>query len=393
MELQHDRELWEALLDVTHVAAGSTDARELSNTIVQRLISRGTIVAGGVWLRDGDELIALARHGFERPPSPVQIYRVVESGMPAFIESADAEQQDGMQLARLLAFLPLRAGQERIGAIVLLGAAPHPAERALFEAIAAHLSLAFQSLRGAHKAQATTRTAPSEHDWDAFLAHAAHEIKNPLASIKGYADLLVRRATNDPADPYRKGLTIVSQQVGRTTSLLEQLSDMSRVGSGRLRLDRHTSDLAETVRRAVAAQQASTDQHKIRVEGADEALPAVYDIERLGQVLGALLSNAIKFMPDGGAIDVRLERTSNSQATIMVRDHGIGVPAGEEEQVFDRFFRGSNVAGAYRGLGIGLFVARGIVERHGGRIWLEQAPNGGTISRVEVPLGAPVIPQ
>lgn len=389
MELQHDRDSWDALLDVTHVAASSNNARELADTIIQRLIGRGTIVAGGVWLRDGDELVSLARHGFERPPSPVQIYRVVEHGTPAFVESADAVGDNGMQLARLLAFLPLRTPSECIGALVLLGGSPHPAERPLFEAIAAHLSLALQNLRGAHKAQATTDAAPSERDWEAFLAHAAHEIKNPLASIKGYADLLSRRASNDPADPYRKGLAIVSQQVGRTTSLLEQLSDMSRVGSGRLRLDRHTADLADTVRRTVDAQQATTDQHNIRLEGADKALPAIYDMDRLGQAIGALLSNAIKFMPEGGAIDVRLEHSGDNQATITVRDRGIGVPQGEEEQVFARFFRGSNVAGSYRGLGVSLFVARAVIERHGGRIWLEQAPGGGTISHITLPIEAP----
>ena len=78
-----------------------------------------------------------------------------------------------------------------------------------------------------------------ERDWEEFLAHAAHEIKNPLASIKGYADLLLRRAAKDPADPYRKGLTTISQQVGRTTTLLEQLSDITRLSAGRLPIDRH----------------------------------------------------------------------------------------------------------------------------------------------------------
>jgi signal transduction histidine kinase len=386
MELGNDREAWNALLEAMHIAAVSGHPRELAERILQQLVARDTIAAGGVWLRDGEDLVALERLGFEQPPSPVQIHRVVEQGTPVFTESADVEQ-DGTQRARALAFLPLRAAQECIGALVLLSAGGHDEhERSLFEAIAAHLGLAFHALRGVRRQQSSGNApVPTERDWELFLAHTAHEIKNPLASIKGYADLLIRRAPNDSADPYRKGLMIVSQQVVRTTSLLEQLSDMSRVGGDRLRLDRHGADLAEIVRREVDAERASTNQHEIRVRGAGEPVPIVCDVERIQQVIGAMLSNAIKFAPNGGRIDVRIERDGAGEAVVSVHDYGIGVPRGEEERVFERFYRGSNVAGSYRGLGVSLFVARAIAERHGGRMWIESTPDEGTACHLALP--------
>ena len=115
----------------------------------------------------------------------------------------------------------------------------------------------------------------ADRDWEEFLAHAAHEIKNPLASIKGYADLLLRRAAKDPADPYRKGLATISQQVGRTTSLLDQLSDITRLGTGPLPIDRHEADFALIVDQVVQEYQAADQQHTIAFDGDATALSAV----------------------------------------------------------------------------------------------------------------------
>jgi signal transduction histidine kinase len=379
---EHDP--WSILLDVMHSAAGVDDARNLAEVVVRRLLACHAIVSGGVWLRSGDELVCLVQHGFERPPSIAQIYRVIENGAPLFSDNAESSRA-ATQRAFALAYLPLATAHERIGALVVQGSAAQLAdERALFEAVAAHLTVALQNAQ-AQRSPASAGQA-AEREWDAFLSHAAHEIKNPLASIKGYADLLVRRASKDPADPYQKGLTIIAQQVGRTTRLLEQISDIARVGTGRVRLDRHKTDLATLVRRVVGEYQAANEQHQIRLESADDQLITHCDAERISQIVDALLSNAIKFSPQGGPVLVRLQREpGGDEVIISVSDQGVGVPAGEQERVFERFFRGSNVAGSYRGLGVSLFLARTLAVRHGGRLWLESEPGQGTTAYLALP--------
>jgi signal transduction histidine kinase len=114
------------------------------------------------------------------------------------------------------------------------------------------------------------------------------------------------------------------------------------------------------------------------------------DAIRIAQVVGSMLSNAIKFSPDGGPIGVRLWRTQEAgtqAATLSVNDRGVGVPSGEQERVFERFFRGSNIRGSFSGMGVGLYIARAIVGLHSGRMWLESDRGNGTTCFVRLPLG------
>jgi signal transduction histidine kinase len=162
---------------------------------------------------------------------------------------------------------------------------------------------------------------------------------------------------------------------------------MARVGAGRLRIDRHETDLATIVRSSVEEHQQTTEEHQLTLVGADEPLIGLCDMVRVRQVVDVMLDNATKFSAQGGPVNVHLQQLEElPEAMISVRDRGIGVPTGEHERVFERFFRGSNVSGSYRGLGLGLFVARAIVERHGGRMWLESPPGEGTTCRVILPL-------
>jgi signal transduction histidine kinase len=117
-----------------------------------------------------------------------------------------------------------------------------------------------------------------------------------------------------------------------------------------------------------------------------------FDQGRIAQVLGAMIGNALKFSFDGGAVSVLLRRAGNDNGTPLARlsvsDTGVGVPDGEQERVFERFFRGSNIRGTYAGLGVGLYIARAIVDLHGGRIWLESEQGLGATCHVALPLAA-----
>jgi two-component system phosphate regulon sensor histidine kinase PhoR len=289
---------------------------------------------------------------------------------------------------RLTILLLGSASDPRGALVVSTHMPPDPGQQLLLRAAAAHLAATLPGL--AIKPSQAIQTL--DREWEEFLGHAAHEIKNPLASIKGYADLLIRRAAKDPADPYRKGLATISQQVGRTTSLLDQLSDITRIGAGRLLIDRHEADFVPIVDQVVQECQTADPQHTITFNTNATTLVGRFDQGRIAQVVGAIIGNALKFSLDDGVVRVLLQRSraedGNAVAQLAVSDTGVGVPDGEQERVFERFFRGSNIRGAYAGLGVGLYIARAIVERHGGRIWLESQPRLQTTCHVVLPLEA-----
>jgi signal transduction histidine kinase len=365
---------------------GTADPRALAERMLDRMRAQKLIVSGGVWLRTDGPITLLAHSGLGPQSILRSITMIIEDSALATLAHTQGDWQ-GDWHGQPLTILPFKAGETYIGALAVITDAPPTEQECMaLQAIRAHLSLALAHalLHQLDPLESTDRA------WDEFLSHAAHEIKNPLASIKGYADLLLRRTSKDPADPTRKGLTIISQQVVRTTALLELCSDISRIGAERLQLDRHSADLAAIIRQSTQEYQETTPQHQITLDDPGAALTGHFDAARMHQVVGAMLSNAVKFSPNGGQISVRVERTYQGDtpaATLSIHDHGIGVPAGEQEHIFERFFRGSNVRGTFSGLGISLFVARAIVALHGGRMWLESAPELGTTCFVALPLG------
>lgn len=369
IQLQPDHEYLVALLELMAATSEASDPRVLAEQALEQLLARELITAGGIWLARGADLECLASQNLD----PEQVLPEV---LHALAESTAIKHDQASRLT----ILPLRSAGNEIGALAVATHTPLASgELLLLRALGGHLGAALES----------ALLAQNERDWQVFISHAAHEIKNPLASIKGYADLLLRRAAKDPADPYRKGLSTISSQVGRTTALLDQLSDITRIDTGSLAIDRHAGDFAALVDQVVEEYRAGEHEPTIALDARPAELPGHFDQMRLRQVVAALLSNAIKFSPDGGTINVLLRRSDQAEmptALLSVSDTGVGVPAGEHERVFERFFRGSNIQGTYAGLGLGLYIARHILDLHGGRIWLESERGQGTTCHVALPL-------
>jgi signal transduction histidine kinase len=382
MKVQQDQEHTAALLDLMLATNKATDAQAIAGQALDWLMKREGVASGGVWLLQSSNLVCLARRNLDIDDIVPEIRQVL--GMPA-PEAQTSVYQDDLRLTTL----PFASADGHSGALVVVTQALlDPGELLLLRAVAAHLASTIARPQLWPDQQAST----PDRVWEEFLGHAAHEIKNPLASIKGYADLMIRRAAKDPADPYFKGLSTISQQVGRTTMLLDQLSDITRLGLDAMPIDRHTADFGQIVDRVVQEYQSLDQQHRITFEPSATALPGRFDQGRIAQVIGAMLSNALKFSFDGGVVDVLLRRAAaddgTSVAQLAVSDTGVGVPNGEQERIFERFFRGSNVRGTYAGLGVGLYIARAIVDRHGGRIWLESQPGLRTTCHIALPLAA-----
>ncbi|HEX5505937.1 MAG TPA: GAF domain-containing protein [Thermomicrobiales bacterium] len=227
---------------------------------------------------------------------------------------------------------------------------------------------------------------------DEFLATASHELKTPITTLGGYLEMLQRQFARPAGPDLGRVARYVDTALGemdRLRRLAENLLEVARIEAGGLVLHRAPADLAawarELVERFVGHPGVRQRNHHLRCR-ADGPLPASFDALRLGQVLTNLLDNALKYTPAGGEVWVVAERR-DGEAWLSVRDSGIGVPEPERERLFLPFYRAVNAsAGSPEGLGLGLYISRGIVEGHGGRLWVEAAPGGGSVFTIALPL-------
>jgi PAS domain S-box-containing protein len=234
--------------------------------------------------------------------------------------------------------------------------------------------------RRVREASAELERAKSE-----FLSSVSHELRTPLTSILGYAALL-REDTEGLVDA-RNHIDVIERNAGRQLRLVEDLLSIARIQAGEFEVQQQPLDLAEVVRHGVEAMRPAAQEADLRLE-LDCTGPArvLGDADRLDQVLANLLSNAIKFTPAGGRIEVRLA-TGPEEATLTVSDDGPGIQPQERARLFERLFRGDDVKRLQvSGAGLGLTIARSIVEAHDGAIQVHSAPGGGATFEIALPL-------
>ncbi len=239
---------------------------------------------------------------------------------------------------------------------------------------------------------------------DEFVSVVSHELRTPLTNIKGYTQHLVRRlerrirkiheaqqAQNTsmidlPESVDLHNMLIVQSQTDRLERLVNDLLDRSRVQWGQLTLEYKSFYLADVLAECIRSVQASAEQHTLYLDIQVPDTHVVADKSRVEQVIGNLLDNAVKYSPQGGQVTVRLQEQQNNYL-ISIIDQGIGVNPEHYEHIFERFYRVSNATTRqYSGVGLGLYVAKAIVNKHGGNIWLaENKGIGGTIFYVTLP--------
>lgn len=221
---------------------------------------------------------------------------------------------------------------------------------------------------------------------DEFLAIAAHELKTPITSLRGYAELIIRRMEqgriSDPLE-VRRALETIDRQADRLAGLVNQLLDISQLDQGTLRLNRQMADVVDIVRRVVATVQAGTTRHTLTLH-APASLSAYVDPARLEQVLYNLVDNAIRYSPQGGPVEIDVSLPDQNTVRIAVRDHGAGIPPEQRPQLFTRFFK-AGVRRPAGGLGLGLYLGQRIVALHGGTITAEFPEDGGSRFVVTLP--------
>ncbi|HLJ65812.1 MAG TPA: ATP-binding protein [Chloroflexota bacterium] len=220
---------------------------------------------------------------------------------------------------------------------------------------------------------------------DDFLSAAAHDLKTPLTAIIAQAQLLELRSRRDPSAPADPaGIERLIRESRRLNRLVADLLDISRVEKGKLLGPREDVDLAQLA--SEACERHVSPQHECRVLAEAPAIGHVDPI-RIAQLLDNLLDNAVKYSPGGGAVTIAV-RHDGDRAHLTVSDQGIGIPAEDVPLLFDRFHRGSNVDDRrFAGMGLGLFICKGIAEQHGGRLWAtSEGPGKGSSFHLELPL-------
>ena len=223
---------------------------------------------------------------------------------------------------------------------------------------------------------------------DQFLAVAAHELRTPLATLTLLVDHLIttlsRGAANAPADATLEELTLLKRQVHRLTALVVQMLDVSLITAGGLQLVPSVVDLRKVVREVVHRFDLELLQRHVKVVvDAPQPVAGTWDEGRVDQIVTNLISNALKYGA-GRPIEIAV-RTQGSQAIVVVRDHGVGIPADELQRIFAPFAR-ATTARYHAGLGLGLWIAQQIALASGGRILVDSRPDKGSTFTLELPL-------
>ena len=210
----------------------------------------------------------------------------------------------------------------------------------------------------------------------------SHELRTPLAGVLGFTRLLLTR----DFDPERRRhyLGVVDAQARRLAELIDRFLDVRRIEEGRFVQVEEEVDVASLLRDEAQLYDAQSGQHQVDVELPPEPLIVRGDPDGLRQVIGNLLSNAIKYSPGGGTVELAAEREGDS-VRVVVKDEGMGIPAGQQAGIFTKFFRGDVASSGISGTGLGLALSRDIVESHGGRIGFTSAEGKGTTFWLELP--------
>jgi PAS domain S-box-containing protein len=220
---------------------------------------------------------------------------------------------------------------------------------------------------------------------DEFLSIASHELKNPLTSIKGFVQILIKRLDIVLDDASKSMLIQIEDQIDRSSRLISDLLDFTSIRTDRLVLQYQSIDLNKVVTNTIALSQQLTDKHKIVLKG-NCTVPVHGDKHRLTQVISNLLTNAIKYSPDSEDIVVEVKQTLD-EAIIKVQDFGIGISKKMQVHIFEQYFRSDAIRKqGISGLGLGLYIASEIVKKHNGRIWVKSEPNKGSAFYIALPL-------
>lgn len=207
------------------------------------------------------------------------------------------------------------------------------------------------------------------------ISAVSHELRSPLTSVKGFTSTLLRKWDQFDEETKKHFLFTINSDADRVTRLIGELLDISRLEAGRLQLRKQPIQVPEIVSRVITRLEHLSEKHDLKAEFPRDFPDVFADQDKVEQVLTNLVENAIKYTEDGR---VRVGGSSDeSFVTVVVSDEGEGIPTDQRTQVFGKFFRRGERSGNPTGTGLGLYISKGLIEAHGGKIWVEEATGGG----------------
>jgi signal transduction histidine kinase len=221
-----------------------------------------------------------------------------------------------------------------------------------------------------------TRFREAEELKSTFISVISHELKTPVALIKGYVSTLRREDASWERKIVDDSLQVIEEEADRLTALIENLLDASRLQAGALAINESDVALNKLAERIAERFRTQTSTHTITVDFPLDFPVVLADEDRISQVLSNLVSNAIKYSPDGGEIKIT-GKVMPEYVVICVSDQGPGIAPDDIPHVFDRFYRSSDATRKTKGAGLGLYLARAVIEAHRGRIWVDPKPGDG----------------
>ena len=248
------------------------------------------------------------------------------------------------------------------------------------EELAARASLAFENARLYRQAQNATKLR------DEFISIASHELRTPVTSLKVYTQVIAQHMRKRKADSELPYIEKIDKQLDKLTKLIEDLLNISRMKVGKLRFEESTFSMAGLVKEIVEAVQPTLRKHTLNLDIQHDAY-ILGDRDRVGQIIINLITNAIKYSPQGDKVIIAITTTDNQQCLVSVQDFGIGIDKKHIAKIFNRFYQVHDKDGnAFIGLGIGLYLSQQIAQRHGGQIIVDSVKGQGSIFSLLLPI-------
>ncbi len=291
-------------------------------------------------------------------------------------------------------YLPLIASQNVIGVLRLETPQPDRILEAdslrLLEALGSQVGLAIERENLSRQAQAARFQIEAEQLRNALLSSVSHDLRTPLTVIAGSASSLVEGEASLDSATKRELAQGIYEEARRLDRLVHNLLEMSRLQAGEARLNQEWYVLEEVIGSALAQLDPQLQQHPLSISLPTDLPLVQIDALLMERVVINLLENCLKYTPSGTAIEIS-GRIEGPELLVAIADQGPGVPAGQEERIFEKFYQAA--PGSQRGAGLGLTICRSIVEAHGGRIWAANRPEGGVTFFFTIPLveGAPIL--
>jgi signal transduction histidine kinase len=359
--------------------------------------------AGLIGMVTGDNSLRIMAHqgygdhlsGYAEAPMPLDLpalQQAVANGQPQRRTLDPALGGSLLPQALDQIVIPIRREAQVIGLLMLESLAPTEEDISFLNRLGDHAAIAIANAQLYAEVQAAS-VAKSD-----FVSFVAHELKNPMTSIKGYSELLAGGKVGPINDMQANFLATIRSNVERMSTLVSDLNDNSKIEAGRLRLDFKAMEVPEVVEEVVRSTRRQIEDKKQTIEvSLPGALPLVWaDRTRVAQVLINLVSNAHKYTPEGGHVIVGAEDTHNQWdpdgaarvVHVWVKDDGLGISPEEQAKIFTKFFRSEvdQKAREAPGTGLGLNITKSLVEMQGGKIWFDSEYRKGTTFHITIPV-------